>query len=78
MPAVERPDVRDQPSTSGRPGFVCSSKRYRASLGADGGWAALYAGQGVRLARREQPAGEIVRELMAEARGVRERLAATA
>lgn len=51
---------------------------YRATLGADGGWAALYAGQGVRLARREQPAGEIVRELMAEARGVRERLAATA
>jgi len=51
---------------------------YRASLGADGGWAALFAGQGVRLARREQPAGEIVRELLAEARRVRARLEATA
>ena len=51
---------------------------YRASLGADGGWASLYAGQGVRLARREQPAGEIVRELVTEARRVRERLGATA
>jgi nitronate monooxygenase len=51
---------------------------YRASLGADGMWAALYAGQGVRLARREQSAAEIVRELMAESRSVRERLDATA
>jgi nitronate monooxygenase len=51
---------------------------YRASLAADGRWAALYAGQGVRLARREQSAGVIVRELMAESRSVRDRLDATA
>jgi nitronate monooxygenase len=47
---------------------------YRASLADDGEWAPLFAGQGVRLGRREQPAGEIVRELVEEARRVRERL----
>ena len=47
---------------------------YGASLADDGEWAMLLAGQGLRLARREQPAGEIVRELMAEAQRVRERL----
>jgi nitronate monooxygenase len=36
---------------------------YRASLAADGDWAPLYAGQGLRLARREQPAAEIMAEL---------------
>jgi nitronate monooxygenase len=49
---------------------------YRASLEDDGEWATLFAGQGLPLARREQPAGEIVRELVAEAREVRERLPA--
>jgi nitronate monooxygenase len=47
---------------------------YRASLADDGQWATLFAGQGVRLARREQPAADIVRELMAEVRKVREGL----
>jgi nitronate monooxygenase len=49
---------------------------YRASLADDGEWATLFAGQGLRLARREQPAGEIMRELVAEARAVRDRLPA--
>jgi hypothetical protein len=47
---------------------------YRASYAGDGEWAPLFAGQGVRLARREQPAGEIVAELMAVVRRVREQL----
>jgi nitronate monooxygenase len=47
---------------------------YRASLADDGDWAPLFAGQGVRLGRREQPAAEIVHELVEEARRVRERL----
>ena len=47
---------------------------YRASLADDGEWAPLFAGQGVRLGRREQPAAEIVRELVEEARRVREDL----
>jgi nitronate monooxygenase len=47
---------------------------YLTSLADDAEWAPLYAGQGARLARREQPAGEIVTELVAEARRVRERL----
>ncbi len=47
---------------------------YHASLAADGEWAPLFAGQGVRLARREQPASEIMRDLLAEARQVQERL----
>lgn len=47
---------------------------YRASLAADGEWAMLLAGQGLRLARREQPAAEIVRELVAETGAVLERL----
>lgn len=38
---------------------------YRASYAGDGDWAPLYAGQGLRLARREQPAAEIVAELRA-------------
>jgi nitronate monooxygenase len=49
---------------------------YRASLADDGEWATLFAGQGLRLARREQPAREIVRELTAELAAVRSRLAA--
>jgi nitronate monooxygenase len=49
---------------------------YRASLADDGEWATLFAGQGLRLARREQPAAEIVRELVAEADAVRGRLPA--
>jgi nitronate monooxygenase len=48
---------------------------YRASFAGDGEWAPLFAGQGVRLAQREQPAGEIVRELVAEAERVARRLA---
>ena len=47
---------------------------YRASLADDGEWATLFAGQGLRLARHEQPAGEIVRELVEDACRVRERL----
>lgn len=38
---------------------------YRISLAAGGEWAPLFAGQGLRLARREQPAAEIVAELRA-------------
>lgn len=37
---------------------------YRASLAADGDWAPLLAGQGLRMARRVQPAAEIVAELV--------------
>lgn len=44
---------------------------YLASLADDGDWAPLFAGQGVRLARREQPAAEIVRELAIELERVR-------
>ncbi len=47
---------------------------YRASLEGDAEFATLFAGQGLRLARREQPAAEIVRELIEEARAVRGRL----
>ncbi|HUR95145.1 MAG TPA: nitronate monooxygenase [Gemmatimonadales bacterium] len=48
---------------------------YRASLADDGEWATLFAGQGLRLAGTEQPAAAIVRELVAEVRSVRDRLA---
>jgi nitronate monooxygenase len=47
---------------------------FRASQAADGEWTPLFAGQGVRIGRREQPAAEIVRELIEEARRVRDRL----
>jgi len=47
---------------------------YRASFAEDGEWAPLLAGQGLRLAAREQAAAEIMRELTATAREVRERL----
>jgi nitronate monooxygenase len=47
---------------------------YRASLQGDAEFATLFAGQGLRLARREQPAGAIVRELVEEVRAVRARL----
>jgi hypothetical protein len=40
----------------------------------DGDWAPLFAGQGVRLGRREQPAAEIVRDLVEDTRRVREGL----
>jgi nitronate monooxygenase len=36
---------------------------YRASLAGDGEWAPLFAGQGLRLARPEQAAAEIMAEL---------------
>ena len=42
---------------------------YRRSLETDGDWAPLFAGQGLRLARREQPAAEIVAELLAAVAG---------
>jgi nitronate monooxygenase len=48
---------------------------YRVSQAADAEWTPLFAGQGVRLAHREQPAAEIVRDLVAEAAAVRDRLA---
>jgi hypothetical protein len=48
---------------------------YRASFSEDGEWAPLLAGQGLRLAVGEQAAAEIMRELTATAREVRERLA---
>jgi|1186.fasta_scaffold01704_3 nitronate monooxygenase len=48
---------------------------YRASFAEDGEWAPLLAGQGLRLAVREQATAEIMRELTATAREVRERLA---
>jgi len=47
---------------------------FRASEAADGEWTPLLAGQGAGQIRREQPAGEIVRELVAEAAAVRARL----
>jgi len=47
---------------------------FRASQAADGEWTPVFAGQGAGLIRREQPAGEIVRELVAETAGVRARL----
>jgi nitronate monooxygenase len=47
---------------------------YNVSFVEDGEWAPLLAGQGLRLARAEQPAAEIVRELARVAREVRERL----
>ena len=43
---------------------------YRASLETDADWATLYAGQGLRLAKHEQPAADIVRELLQEAEAV--------
>jgi hypothetical protein len=39
---------------------------FRASQAADGEWTPLFAGQGVRLARGEQPSAAIVRALVAE------------
>jgi nitronate monooxygenase len=47
---------------------------YRASQAADGEWTPLLAGQGAGVIRREQPAAEIVRELVAEAAAVGARL----
>jgi nitronate monooxygenase len=47
---------------------------FRASQAGDGEWTPLLAGQGAGLIRRVQPAGEIVRELVAEADLVRARL----
>jgi nitronate monooxygenase len=44
---------------------------YRVSQAGDGDWNPLFAGQGVRLARREQAAADIVAELVAEAAAVR-------
>jgi nitronate monooxygenase len=43
---------------------------YRASAADTGDWAPLFAGQGLRLAQREQPAAEIVAELLAAVAGV--------
>ncbi len=47
---------------------------YRASILEDGEWAPLLAGQGLRLAIREEPAVDIMRELSDVAREVGERL----
>jgi len=47
---------------------------FLASQAADGEWAPLLAGQGAGQVRREQPAAEIVRELVAEAAAARARL----
>jgi nitronate monooxygenase len=47
---------------------------YRTSITEDGDWAPLLAGQGLRLAVREEAAADIMRELAATARVVRERL----
>jgi nitronate monooxygenase len=47
---------------------------YRASMGEDGEWAPLLAGQGLRLVTAEQAAGEIMLELARVGREVRERL----
>jgi nitronate monooxygenase len=49
---------------------------FRASLATDGEWTPLLAGQGAGQVRREQPAAEIVRELVAEAAAVLARLGA--
>jgi nitronate monooxygenase len=46
---------------------------YQASLADDGDWAPLFAGQGLRLARREQAAADIVRELVEEAKAAGDR-----
>ena len=48
---------------------------YRASLATDAEWSTIFAGQGLRLAKREQPAAEIVRELLEEVEQVRGGLA---
>jgi len=47
---------------------------YRTSFAEDGEWAPLLAGQGLRLAVREETAADIMRELTATARAVRARL----
>lgn len=44
---------------------------FRASLAADGEWTPLLAGQGAGLIRREQPAADIVRDLVAKMATVR-------
>jgi nitronate monooxygenase len=44
---------------------------YRASLATDAEWSTIYAGQGLRLAKRDQPAAEIVRELVEQMEAVR-------
>lgn len=44
---------------------LASAEIYHVSYAADGGWAPLYAGQGLRLARREEAAAAIVAELAA-------------
>jgi nitronate monooxygenase len=53
---------------------AAASDIYRASLETDAEWAILFAGQGLRLATREQPAAEIVRELLEEMQEVLNRL----
>jgi nitronate monooxygenase len=47
---------------------------YRASFAEDGEWAPLLAGQGLRLAKAEQAAADIMRELARVGREVRDRL----
>jgi nitronate monooxygenase len=49
---------------------------FRASQATDGEWTPLLAGQGAGQVRREQPAADIVRELVAEAAAVLARLGA--
>jgi nitronate monooxygenase len=53
---------------------AAASDIYRASLETDAEWATLFAGQGLRLATREQPAAEIVRELLKEMQETMDRL----
>lgn len=50
---------------------VLGNEVYRASYARDGEWAPLLAGQGLRLARREEDARAIVAELAEEAQRVR-------
>jgi nitronate monooxygenase len=57
--------VEARPLPWPRQGFA-GADIYHASFAADGEWAPLFAGQGLRLARRVQPAAEIVAELAAE------------
>jgi nitronate monooxygenase len=53
---------------------MAASDIYSASIAGDGDWAPLMAGQGLRLARRVQPAKEIVAELAADLERIRSAL----
>ncbi len=49
---------------------MAGAEIYRASFEGDGDWAPLLAGQGLRMAKRVQGAGEMVRELKEEMRRI--------